>query len=335
MISRVDLECLQAIPEELKTIGRFVAWRYEYRGEGRKTKIPYNPVTGRMAAGQRDYTTYRTAVQALNSGYYDGLGIGLFNGLSGIDIDHCIDGSGEVSSLAQEITKTMDCYTEYSPSLSGYHLLFVSDPFNPEEYKEKYKINNRAIGVEVYPSGVTYRYLTITGKSAAVSGFSLVNKTVQLQQILDRYMLIPRGRETSQKKASPLYTSSYGSAQGYLSDSEVIEKASRSKEGQLFQELWAGHWKGRFPSQSEGDFKLMKMLAYWTGKDSAQMDRLFRQSELGKRGKYTGVGEGARQDYRPKLIRDAIAATTNTYNPEYRSNRNRGTALSWDSEIGD
>ena len=36
------------LPAEIMQVGRFCCWRHEER-DGRKTKVPYNPLTGQMA----------------------------------------------------------------------------------------------------------------------------------------------------------------------------------------------------------------------------------------------------------------------------------------------
>ena len=42
----------------------------------------------------------------------------------------------------------------------------------------------------------------------------------------------------------------------------------------------AGKWEGKYPSQSEADMALCMKLAFWSGKDKEQMDRIFRTSGL-------------------------------------------------------
>ena len=77
-------------PTMLVTRRNWICWKYEWKN-GRKTKIPYNPLTGRKAKSTdpNTWVTYRTAREAIG---YDGIGY-VFNGdgIFGIDIDHCID----------------------------------------------------------------------------------------------------------------------------------------------------------------------------------------------------------------------------------------------------
>lgn len=62
-----------------------------------------------------------------------------------------------------------------------------------------------------------------------------------------------------------------------FTDADVLERA---KGDEKFQQLLRGEWTGDFPSQSEADMALCTKLAFYTGRDFDQMDRLFRESCL-------------------------------------------------------
>ena len=66
---------------------------------------------------------------------------------------------------------------------------------------------------------------------------------------------------------------------GSLSDDEILDRAPNAVNGQKFTRLFNGDTSAH-PSQSEADLALCDMLAFWTGRDADQMDRLFRQSGL-------------------------------------------------------
>lgn len=90
--------------------------------------MPYQPQTG-LGAKSNDpssFVPYKTAVQA--SGY-DGIGIGIFNGICAIDLDNCVSDSGYYTQTAAEIVALMHSYTEYSPSGTGLHILFSAKGF--------------------------------------------------------------------------------------------------------------------------------------------------------------------------------------------------------------
>lgn len=118
---------MTALPDSIIQNGLFCCWKYEERN-GRKTKVPYQPETG-LGAKSNDpssFVPYKTAVQA--SGY-DGIGIGIFNGICAIDLDNCVSDSGYYTQTAAEIVALMHSYTEYSPSGNGLHILFSAKGF--------------------------------------------------------------------------------------------------------------------------------------------------------------------------------------------------------------
>ena len=78
----------EALPDDLKDHGRFCAWRYEDRN-GRQTKVPYHPLTGE-AARSNDPGSFVSFSEAVQANGYDGIGIGIFNGLCAVDLDDCI-----------------------------------------------------------------------------------------------------------------------------------------------------------------------------------------------------------------------------------------------------
>ena len=65
-----------------------------------------------------------------------------------------------------------------------------------------------------------------------------------------------------------------------LDESQLIDIALKSKQGQAFNTLYQGFWEGLYPSQSEADLAFCNMLAFWTGRDKFKMDSIFRKSGL-------------------------------------------------------
>ena len=65
-----------------------------------------------------------------------------------------------------------------------------------------------------------------------------------------------------------------------LDDADLLNKASRAKNGSAFDALWAGNTSRHNGDHSAADMALLNALAFWTGKDAVRMDRLFRQSGL-------------------------------------------------------
>ena len=115
----------QNIPEQLKSC-KFCCWKRVFRN-GRMTKLPINPVTGK-AASTNDPTTFGTFEQAkavYERGRYDGIGI-LVDSIAAFDIDHCVQEDGGLNELAADVLAAFkDAYVEISPSGTGLRGFFT------------------------------------------------------------------------------------------------------------------------------------------------------------------------------------------------------------------
>lgn len=278
------------IPDELKQKGLFCVWRREKR-KGNMTKVPYQRNGyGASTTERRHFCGFEEAVRL--SKKYDGIGLGVFDGYSAVDIDHCVK-NGKLSEMAIDIINTMNSYTEYSPSGKGVRIIFKASPFDYD--KEKYYINNRKIGLEVYVSGCTNKFVTLTGN--VIRNVPAAERTAEIRSVLESYMVRPQRDNRRQEELR----SQTGSL---LSDNEVLEKAMVSKNSAKFGALWNGDFLGK--SHSEADLALCSMLAFWCGGDSAQMDRLFRQSALYRQ-------KWERKDYREETLKKAVSGCHEFY----------------------
>ena len=150
------------LPDKLIKDALWCVWKYEDR-DGKRTKVPYNPRTGGRAQSNNPatFSDFKTAVAAFGRCQYDGMGIGVFPPFAAIDIDHCVE-DGKLSPLASDIVTHSKSYTEYSPSGKGVRIILtVPDGFKYD--KARYYINNQKKGLEVYVSGSTQKFVTITG----------------------------------------------------------------------------------------------------------------------------------------------------------------------------
>ena len=255
------------------------------------TKVPYQVNGSRAdATKKQDFADFRLVVNAASG--YDGIGMGVFGTSCAIDIDHCVAG-GKLTSMAQSIMDTMNSYTELSPSGTGVRIIFKAVGLSYD--KGRYYINHRNIGLEVYVAGKTNRFVTLTGN--AIRERTIETRTTELMTVLEKYMVKP-------VKAKKTKASVPGS---YLTDESVISKAMASKQGEKFKALWNGVIpEGK--SHSEADQALCTMLAFWCGGDTAQIDRLFRQSGLMRE-------KWERSDYSSATLENGVAITTEFYKP--------------------
>jgi primase-polymerase (primpol)-like protein len=147
------------IPLDLKTIPRFLLWKYTLVGDAEHqkwSKLPVMP-TGKAASSTNPatWTDFLTAQKAYENGNFDGIGF-VFTGdddLVGVDIDDCRDpDTGNLSDFARKIVDNVQGYCEVSPSGTGVKIFTRADLQAAHV--------DHSIGLEVYPKS---RYFTITG----------------------------------------------------------------------------------------------------------------------------------------------------------------------------
>ena len=121
---KVNLDCL---PEEMRQRPQWVVWKLEER-DGKPTKVPYI-AGGSGKASSTDSLTWRSfeeAVQALETGRYNGIGFVFSSGdpFAGIDLDDCRNPeTGELEEWAVKIVEDFGGYAEVSQSGTGVHII--------------------------------------------------------------------------------------------------------------------------------------------------------------------------------------------------------------------
>ncbi len=277
------------LPVQLREEGLFCLWKYEEQG-GRRTKVPYDPRTGKRARSNDPATFAPLAAAIYAQAGYDGLGVGIFGDVCAIDIDHCIGEDGRYSQLAMAVVAIVDGYTELSPSGRGIRIFCRAPKLHYD--KNRYYISKQKIGLEIYAAGVTGKYVTATGDKLPESVGTLEDRSRQVQEVLDRFMLreAPAPAETekqggqgSRRVASPALEPD---------DAGLLQRAGESKGGEAFLALYGGDSSG-YPSHSEADLALCSRLAFWTNRDPARVDKLFRQSGLMRQAKWDRQQSGS------------------------------------------
>lgn len=288
------------IPQELTKEDIWCVWKREER-DGKPTKVPYNPLTGKRAEtnNPETFASFEVAEETfMIDGEYSGVGFRLAHGFCVVDIDHCCK-DGIVSDLAVQLVERFQSYTEYSPSGTGLHIIFKAENFPFD--RDKYYMKNHHNGVEVYMCGITNRFMTATGNTAYA--YPVRDVSNELQSVLDEYML--RSNYKEKANAAPPQHEPLD-----LSDEQIVAKASArsTKFRKLFVE---GDMTDYNNDHSSADLALCNLLAFWTGRDEVQMDRLFRKSALYREEKW-----GKRDDYSRNTLRLAIASCSEVYNPQ-------------------
>jgi len=241
----------------------------------RPNKTPYSPHSSRRASSI-DPTTWGTledARRACEKYNYTGLGFVFTNDddFVGVDIDHCRNkDTGVLNETAAAIISKATTYTEISPSGEGLHLFFRGT-IPPGGNK------NSKTGVEMYAFG---RYFTMTGNRLDNAPLSVQEDSGALAWIHATYIKPSKPEKAAKPKKEKQSSRSRKSKTAPLTDEAVLERALAADKDELFSKLWSGRWEEQYDSQSEADMALCCKLAFWTGKNRDQMDRLFRQSKL-------------------------------------------------------
>ena len=268
------------IPEELKKVAQWVC-------VSKTDKIPKNPFNGKNAKANdpKTWGTFEQAVKACDTFGFDYIGFEFAPPYFGVDLDHVMDNT----DFVDEFVETLQSYAEVSRSGDGIHIICKGKL--PEGSRRKDK-------VEMYSEG---RYFICTGNIYNAEYTKIKDCTESVKVLHSKYLptTVPKAEV---RKAVVVD----------LDDAEIIDKARACKSGSLFVMLYAGEWQGLFPSQSEADLALCNQLAFWTGRNAAQMDRIFRTSGLYRKKWDTKRGGDT---YGNITIGKACASCTEVYEP--------------------
>ncbi len=293
------------IPAALRERPQWVCWKYITRG-GKQTKWPVNARGGGLAdsTDPATWATFDEAVAAWKAGGHAGIGY-VFTAdgpFAGIDLDGCIDDAGNIVSAARQIIDSLNSYTEVSPSGRGVKVFIAGR--KPEGVGCKSKAIPGFKESEVYDRD---RFFTVTGQRVPDTPAGVEDRQAALDALCIR--LWP-------KKRSPHLNGTVASA-GFTGDDEaLVQRASAAKNGDRFKKLWAGDTSLHADDHSGADQAMCNLLAFWTGKDEARMDRLFRRSGLFREKWDEKRGE---RTYGQMTIGCAIADCKETFSPRRRS----------------
>ncbi|YP_001293443.1 DNA primase [Pseudomonas phage 73] len=249
------------IPHEMRIYPQWVVWRYEDTDSKKPTKVPYSAKTGHLASvtDPNTWAGFDECVNAMSSGWYAGIGFVLTENdpYSFIDLD---DTKGDQTALDRQIKifNEFNSYAERSPSGSGLHIIV----------KGAIPSGRRRSFIEVYSS---LRYMTMTGD---IYRNAPINDCNELLNVLWGQM----------GQGSVAVAHYAGLAEAKETDEQVYNRAVAAANGDKFAELYAGKWEGMYASQSEADFALVDIIAFYT-QNRAQISRMFRASGLGQRDK--------------------------------------------------
>jgi putative DNA primase/helicase len=258
--------------EELQARPQWVCWRRETR-HGKPTKVPFNPRTGTLARvnDPRTWGSYQAALAAWGKQpqRYDGVGYMFCHDVTGIDFDHCVHADGTIDPWAQCWIARLASYAEYSPSGTGVHILVRGTI--PRGMRRRVPGSPCAgAAIEMY---CERRYFTITGRPVEGTPLTIEERPEQLAALYAELTAQSQPPHETGQRQSP------AAGTDELTDEALVNKAMAATNGATFRTLWNGDSSG-YVSPSEADQALCHLLAFWTGKDAARMDGLFRRSGL-------------------------------------------------------
>jgi predicted P-loop ATPase len=279
----------------------WVNWKMENKGDGKFTKVPYQP-NGKRASST-DPSTWSTHDEVLKvSDANTGIGI-VFepeSGIVGVDLDHCIEDNKIILKAMEDFIEKANTYTEYSPSKTGIHILFhCPEQLHLIANKHTYD-KEKKLAAEVYNNG---RYFTFT--SNVYKGKEQIrsinaDEFESLLKILGYPWKVPEVKYNESPKTEIT-----------LDDEQVLQKMFNSKNGEKIKNIYNGDISAHNNDQSSADFALCLHLAFWTGKNETQMERIWTSSPLGQREKTK-----KRKDYREYTIQNACKNTSDIYSPK-------------------
>lgn len=270
----------EQIPEELQILNQWCNWRKVDQGPDQKPdKPPISPHTLEKADvvnTPSNRSSFDHVVSNVNHNPDKAAGIGLVlttdDPYTFIDLDRTDD--PQTIELQNQIYTVMNSYSEWSPSGNGMHIIVKAQLINPRKRK----------GIEIYNRN---RYMTMTGNVYNNQPIMERQQEIyELFQVLSRY-----------KKDDVIHVIDGPERED---DQTIINRASEAYNGELFKFLWYGNYdRERFPSQSEADFALIDIIAFYTD-NIPQIERIFHYSVLGKRKK------AYRRDYLERMIHRAF-----------------------------
>lgn len=312
-------EKYKKIPATLKAEKRWCGYKIE-KVFNEKTntyklnKMPFNAITGGMAstANKNTWTDFETALKGIIIFNFDGLGIMLGDGITGIDLDnHPDDVTGEYPLTATEFedwgmeaVEFIDSYSEWSPSGTGIHILCKGDLPSGRNRNSKV-VDGLRRDVEMYGYR---RFFTVTGDVIRESDFP--DRTQKLYEFWKKY--VDDSEEKEKRQNYPIYNLQ-GSSN--LNDNEVISKACSASNGGTFKALFDGDMSMYDNDHSRADQALCDKLAFWTNGDEEQIDRIFRRSGLMREKWDRNLYDST---YGKTCIKNAILTMRSGYKPTVR-----------------
>lgn len=292
------------LPAGLQQLDQWVLWRDEMRNESH-AKVPYQTNGDRASTTDpATWCSFKEACAAYRPERDAGIGF-VFSDTDpycGVDLDECLDPeTGQLDPWAAEVVKTLDSYTEVSPSGRGVKII-VSAKKSAERSCTVPAGAADGAEIGIYDRG---RYFALTGRRFDGPSSAIEARQAAIDGLCSRLWPVSAGPGTAEPTASRSVLGPVDS-----DDEALLGKARAAANGQKFTALYDHGELNGHPSPSEADLALCSRLAFWTGGDAARIDRLFRRSALMRPKWDESRGPTT---YGWKTINEAIVRTTEHY----------------------
>ena len=307
------LSDLQAnVPDEMKALKNWCVFGTFRDENGERKKRNICVYTGKWASVSDPVTwcSFDEAIKYAAERNYEGVTFVLTHeaGIHCIDLDECAGKrGGKREPMSEEARKFVEqasgAYMESSVSGTGVHIFFKGDMPDLKHTVGKGAPEGE---LEFYSDR---KFISMTGNIERF-GFDRVDNIASFDKTgeLAAHLAARLGENV---KAKPLQTTLHTDA--VLSDRDVIDMLERSKSGEDFKRLMAG--EDICGDHSRSDFRLMSMLAFATGNNAAQMQRIFESSGLYRPDK----GD----KYVVRTVDAAIRANHSQYNPGRKTGKSK------------
>lgn len=245
------------IPTEIRKLP-CLPYRLVRRANGRIGKVPIDAASGLPVNHQHAayHLSFGAARQCAEDRKADGIGVVLDDQHVAVDLDDCLV-EGQLSDLATQVMHEMHSYTEISVSGAGLKIFVQAQKPGPR---------CRAAEVELYGEGA---YVAITGDR--LTDTPLCANQQGIGRLYNRIFGPPPSSEA--QPIARVQTTT-------LAPHAVLQKARQARNGSKFARLYDEGDVGAYPSVSEGEFALLRMLHFWIGSNEALLEEIFKGSAV-------------------------------------------------------
>ncbi|WP_407540997.1 hypothetical protein Q0M94_06305 [Deinococcus radiomollis] len=268
------------LPEELRSLPRFMVYRLTPRPGGRAGKVPHRCVSGRLLPtsplSERAWLSLNDALGLLQEGHGDGLGLALRPDarLVAVDLDGVVTGQG-LTPAAAALVNELQSFSEISVSQQGLHVLVRGQLPGSRR---------RTAALELIDTG----FLALTGQRWPGTPPGITGRQAQL----DRLYRSAFPAAAPAESAAPLPT---------LSDDALVQRLLQARNGHRVRALLLeGRTENNFATPSERDFAVVRLIG-WATDDPEQIIRLMRASPLCRPERW------AQGDYLQRTVQRALA----------------------------